>query len=120
MTESRVENSGDLYTPAKEHSMFARVTTLQVQPGKMDDGIRVYASLAPQLQSVKGFISTQLLIDRTANTALVVTLYETLADIEAGATLFQQSLANSGAEALLAGPTAFTVYEVALQVAAQP
>jgi heme-degrading monooxygenase HmoA len=120
MTESWVENNVDLYTPAKEHIMYARVTTLHAQPGKMDDGIRVFAALAPQLLSVQGFISTQLLIDRAANMALVVTLYETLADIQAGATVFQPSLASSGAEALIAGLPAVGVYEVSLQVVAQP
>jgi heme-degrading monooxygenase HmoA len=100
--------------------MYARTTTLHAQPGKTDEGIRIFESLAPQLKSVKGFISTQLLVDRTANTALVVTLYETLADLEAGTTIFQQSLANPSAAALITSPPVVAVYEVALQVAAQP
>ena len=97
--------------------MYARVSTLHAQPGNTEEGIRAFESLAPQLQSVKGFISTQLLVDRTANTALVVTLYESLADLEAGATFFQQTLANPGVAAILAGAPAVAVYEVALQVA---
>jgi heme-degrading monooxygenase HmoA len=100
--------------------MYARVTTIQGQPGTTDEGIRIFESLAPQLRGVKGFISTQLLVDRTANTALVVTLYESLADLEAGATVFQQSLANPSAAAILAGPPVVAVYEVAVQVAAHP
>jgi heme-degrading monooxygenase HmoA len=100
--------------------MYARVTTIHAQPGTTDEGIRIFESLAPQLRAVKGFISTQLLVDRTANTAMVVTLYDTLADLEAGAAVFQQSLANPIASAILAGPPAVAVYEVALQIAAQP
>jgi heme-degrading monooxygenase HmoA len=99
--------------------MYARVTTIQAQPGTTQEGIRIFESLAPQLQSVKGFISTQLLVDRTANTALVVTLYDTLVDLEEGTTFFQQSMANSGIAAIIAGPPVVAVYEVATKVAAQ-
>jgi heme-degrading monooxygenase HmoA len=100
--------------------MYARVTTIHARPGTMDEGVRIFESLAPQLQSVKGFISTRLLVDRTANSALVVTLYDTLVDLEAGTTLFQQSMASSGIAEIIAGPPAVAVYEVAAQVAAQP
>jgi heme-degrading monooxygenase HmoA len=77
MTGNWVENTGNVYIPAKEHIMYVRVTMLHAQPGKVDEGIRIFAEMAPQLHRVKGFISTQLLIDRAANTALVVTLYDT-------------------------------------------
>jgi heme-degrading monooxygenase HmoA len=107
-------------TQTKEPIMYARVTTLHAQPGNTDEGIRIFESLAPQLRGVKGFISTQLLIDRTANTAIVLTLYETLAGLEAGATVFQQSVANSGIAALISGTPAVAVYEVAARVAVQP
>jgi heme-degrading monooxygenase HmoA len=100
--------------------MYARVTSFHIQPGKTDEGIRIFESLVPQLKSVQGFISTQLLVDRTANTAMVVTLYETLANLEAGATVFQQNLANPGAAAIITSPPVVAVYEVALQVAQQP
>jgi heme-degrading monooxygenase HmoA len=100
--------------------MYSRVTTFQVQPGKSDESIRIIESLTPQLRSVKGLVSFQLLIDRTANSGLVVTLYETLADLEAGTALLQQTLANPSVAALMASPPVVAVYEVALQVAAQP
>ena len=97
--------------------MYARVTTFHGQPGKTEEGIRIFEAAAPQLKGIQGFVSTQLLIDRTANTALVVTLYETLADLEAGATLIQQL---PSVAAILASPPVVAVYEVAVQVAAQP
>lgn len=99
--------------------MYARVTTFHAQPGTAEEGIRIYQeSVAPILRGVNGFVSTQLLIDRTANTAMSVTLYETLADLEAGATVFQQQLADPRAAAILAGPPVVAVYEVAMQVTA--
>jgi heme-degrading monooxygenase HmoA len=100
--------------------MHARVTTFRVQPGKGEDGIRTFESIIPQLEEVKGFVSAQLFVDRTANTAMVVTMYETLAALEAGTTLFRQTLAAPSAAAVLAGPPVVAVYEVAVQAAALP
>jgi heme-degrading monooxygenase HmoA len=100
--------------------MHARVTTFHPQPGKSDEGIRLYESMIPQLKDLKGFVSTQLFIDRLANTAMVVTLYETLADLEAGATLFRRTLATPSAAAILTSPPVVAVYEVAVQAAVQP
>jgi heme-degrading monooxygenase HmoA len=99
--------------------MYARVTSFHGQPGTTEEGIRNFESLTSQLRGIKGFISTQLLVDRTANTAIVVTLYDTLADLEAGTAFFQQSMANPSLTAILAGPPVVVVYEVAVQVAAQ-
>ena len=48
-----------------------------------------------------------------------MTLYETLADLEAGATLFQQ-LTNANVAAILASPPVVAVYDVAVQTAAHP
>jgi heme-degrading monooxygenase HmoA len=96
--------------------MHARVTTGQFQPGTLDQFIRDFESVTPQLKGLQGFVSTQLLTDRAANTCLVVTLYETLADLEAGGTLFQQMLADPRVTAALAGPPAVAVYEVAVRV----
>jgi heme-degrading monooxygenase HmoA len=108
------------HTQAQEHVMYSRVTTFQIQPGTSEESLRTIESLTPQMRDVKGLVSFQLLMDRTANSGMVVTLYESLADLEAGATLLQQTVANPSVAALMAGPPTIAVYEVALQVAAQP
>ena len=100
--------------------MYARLTTCQIQPGKLDEFIRIFESLTPQLKDVKGLVSMRLLCDRTANTAMAESLYATLADMEAGTTLLQQTLANPSVAAILAGPPVIAVYEVAAQWAAHP
>ena len=97
--------------------MHARVTTGQIQPGKMDELIGFYESVAPQLKGLKGFVSTQLLIDQAANKVFVVTLYETLADLEAGDALFRQAMVDPRAAAALAGPPVVAVCEMAARVA---
>jgi heme-degrading monooxygenase HmoA len=99
--------------------MYSRVTTFHVQPGKSDESIRILESLTPQLRGVKGLVSFQLLLDRTANSGMVVTFYDTLADLEGGTALLRQTLANPSVAALMASPPVIAVYEVALQVAAQ-
>ena len=99
--------------------MYARVTTFHGKPGIADEGIDLYESKAALLKDVKGFVSSQLLVDRTGNTSMVVTLYETLADLEAGTTLFRQIVADPSVVATLASPPVSNVYEVAAQVAAQ-
>src|SRR5262245_45062715 len=96
--------------------MYARVTTGQVQPGKLDELIHLYEDLAPQLRGLKGFVNTQLLTDRAANKVIVVSQYETQADLEAVEALFRQSLADPRVAAALAGAPDIAVYEVAAQV----
>jgi heme-degrading monooxygenase HmoA len=96
--------------------MHARVTTGEIRPGTMDELIRFFEEVAPQLKSLKGFVSTQLLTDRAANKVFVVTLYDTLADLEAGETIFRQALADPRITAVMAGPPIVAVCEVAAQV----
>jgi heme-degrading monooxygenase HmoA len=116
--EARVGvRSVGLIIQAKEHSMYARVTTGQVQPGTTEDLMPLYEAAAHQQQAMQGFISTQLLIDRAANKFLIVTLCETLTDLEASDTVPRQTLADPRVVAALAGPPVIAVYEVAAQVA---
>lgn len=98
--------------------MYARVTTAETRPGTMDELIRFYEEVAPQLKGLTGFVRSQLLADRTANKVMVVSLYETLADLEAGETLFRQAMADPRAVAAGARPPTVAVYEVAVQVTA--
>jgi heme-degrading monooxygenase HmoA len=97
--------------------MHARVTTGQIQPGTLDELMPFYESAAQQQKGMKGFVSTQLLTDRTANTFMVVTLFETLADLEASETVPRQTLADPRVAVALAGAPVIAVYEVAVQVA---
>src|SRR5262245_48518334 len=96
--------------------MYARVTTLQSLPDRLDEGVRIFAALTPEIKSQQGFVSTLLLIDRAVNKAIVMTLWETQADLEASEANRQQQLANPSAAALLAGAPVVAVYEVAMRV----
>jgi heme-degrading monooxygenase HmoA len=98
--------------------MYARVTTGRFQPGTIEALMPFFASAAHQQQEMQGFVSAQLLIDRTANTFLVLTVCATLADLEASGTVPRQVLADPRVASALAGPPVIAVYEVAMQVAA--
>jgi hypothetical protein len=100
--------------------MYVRVTTGQMQPGTTEELMPLFESAAHQQQGMQGFVSAQLLIDRTANTFMIVTVCATLADLEASGAVPRQLLADSRVVAALAGPPVIAVYELAMQVTAHP
>jgi len=94
--------------------MHARVTTFQIQPGKFDEVIRLFESLVPK--SEQGFVTGLLLTDRAANKAITVTVWQTLADLNASDAYRQQQIASSQVAALLTGKPVTEVCEVAVRV----
>lgn len=96
--------------------MHARVTIGQVQPGMIGDLMPFYDSAAQQQGAMNGFVSTELLIDRAAYRWVVVTLFETLADLEASETVPRETMADPRVAAALTGTPAITVYEVAARM----
>ena len=100
--------------------MFARVTILQLQPGKLDEFIRVFQdSIAPAAAAQPGFGSITLLTDPRRNKVLAVGLWETEADLQAGETAYYQERL-AGISNLLAGPPVREVYEVGVQIDLTP
>jgi heme-degrading monooxygenase HmoA len=81
----------------------------------MDEFIHAFEAYTEQLKGIIGFVGTQLLTDRTANKGMIVTLYETLTDLQASEPFFRQALADPKFAALSAGPPVVAVYEVAAQ-----
>ena len=62
--------------------MYARVTTVQVQPAKMEEAIQITnESIIPAIRQQEGLISFTDLIDRSTGKATLVTLFETEADM---------------------------------------
>jgi heme-degrading monooxygenase HmoA len=98
--------------------MYTRVTTGQFRPGAINEFLSMFEAAAHQQQQMQGFVSAQLLIDRTANTFMVVTVCATLADLEVSGAVPRQLMADPRVAAVLAGPPVIAVYEVATQVVA--
>lgn len=93
--------------------MFARTLAVQIQPGRLDEAISVFAdSVIPAAQQQSGFISVMLLTDPATSSGLIVGLWETEADIAANEAngFFQEQLAKFGS--LFAAPPVRIVYEV--------
>ncbi len=97
--------------------MFAQVVRVQVQPGKTDEAIAIFKdSVMPAAQQQKGFRNGYLLVDRSANRGIGISLWETEADVVALATsgFYQEQVAKFAA--VFAGPPEREVYEVGVQV----
>jgi hypothetical protein len=90
----------------------------QIDSSTLDGLTPIYESAARQQQGQKGFVSTQLLADRAARRWMVVTLFETLADLEASETAARQALSDPRVAVTLAGPPVVAVYEVVARVVA--
>ena len=87
-----------------------------MKPGKMDEAIGVYRdSVVPILKAQKGFKALYWLGDRNTDKYLVITLWETEADMTATETsgLLQDVISKFAP--YVAEQTAIDRYEVALQ-----
>ncbi len=97
--------------------MHARVVTVQIQPGKMDETIGLFRdSVVPAAKAQKGFKGAYLLTNRSTGKGIAVSLWETEADLTAGETsgYYQEQIAKFGQ--LFAEPPLREAYEVSLQV----
>jgi len=94
--------------------VIARVTTLSVQQGKLDDVVRFAKNALQVIKREEQFRGYYGLADRQANKYVVILLWETEADLE----VFLQSpfhRENSATLlALLAEPPNVETYEVAV------
>ena len=94
--------------------MYARVTTFQVEPSKLDEALEVTQSaILPAMKQQQGFKGVLTLVDRPAGKAKSITLWETEADLKAGDSsgYFQQQVGKLAS--LVTAPPTREVYEVA-------
>lgn len=85
--------------------MFARVITVNVQPGKIDEAATVYRdSIIPAAKQQKGFSGAMLLTDPVTGKGISVTLWETEADQKASEASGYVSQQIGKITPLLAGP----------------
>jgi len=96
--------------------MQDREVTIQTQPGKTEEAIRIYRdSVIPAAKQQKGFKSALLLTDPSTGKGISVTLWETEADQKACETsgYFQQQIAKFAA--VFAGTPVLEAYVVSAQ-----
>ena len=95
--------------------MFARVSTLQGSPERMEQGISEYRDqTVPAARQQKGFKGAYLLVDRKSGKALSVTLWETEEDLRASDALADRLRAQAAQTTVAASP-AREVFEVAVE-----
>jgi quinol monooxygenase YgiN len=99
-----------------DNSMHARVTTVQAQPGKLEEVIRIVReSVLPAAKQQKGWKSLTLLADANAGKVVTVGYWETEADLVASETsgYFREQIEK--VVSLLVGPPVREIYEVRFQ-----
>jgi heme-degrading monooxygenase HmoA len=96
--------------------MHARIVTVQIQPGKIDELIRIFRdSIVPAAKQQKGFKRSFLLTDKKTGKGISVALWETEADMEKSeATGYQREQIGKVASLFSAPPTT-EYYEVSAQ-----
>jgi len=95
--------------------MHAQVVRVLVQPGKLDEAMRIRGdSVVPLARQQAGYRGGLAFVDRDSSRITAVFLWETRADLEAfaGSDLYQEQLRRVGP--YLAGPPEREVCEVGL------
>ena len=93
--------------------MFSQIVRVKIQPGRVDEAIAIFKdSVLPAAQQQTGFKNAYMLVDRSANRGIGLSLWETEADVAALATsgFYQEQIAKFAA--LFDGPPEREVYEV--------
>ena len=94
--------------------MYARIAEGQIQPGKMDEFLKIYRDSQLSInKQAKGFQSVRILTDSNTGKALAVSIWETESDARAGVGSVPELMARF--EGLLAGPPTFEYYEVSVE-----
>ena len=99
--------------------MHARVVTVQLKPEMRDEASRFYRdSDSAALKGQKGFNSTRFLTDGASDKCLMVTLWESEADLKASETngFLKEQLGHLGQ--FFATPPAIDRYEIDVEVKA--
>jgi heme-degrading monooxygenase HmoA len=105
--------------------MFARVTTVQGSPNRMDEGIRYFQEqVVPTVVALEGFQGAYLLINRTSGKTVRITFWETTEAEQASAAVVAQ-IRREGAEVLrdwrdpLPEQPVVEMYEVVVKVSSE-
>jgi quinol monooxygenase YgiN len=86
--------------------VYARVTTFQFYPDKLEQAHQMAESIAPAIRQQHGLKSYLELLDRTTGKALLISVFETEADAKAGVSSgFVQQQVDKVASLLVGAPT---------------
>ena len=95
--------------------MHARVLTMQYQPGKIDEVFQIFReSILSETKQQAGFQRVTVLLDRGADKAVVVSLWQTESDASGAGSNYMQVQLPKAASLFAAAPI-IEIYEVALE-----
>lgn len=93
--------------------MFARVTTVQTQPGKIDEAYGLWKeSLLPLYKQFPGFERAHIVANREANRAIVIAYWDAPASAQAASASGEIRAALGRFAPLFSGPPATDDFEV--------
>jgi len=99
--------------------MHVRAATVQIQSGKMQEGIDIYNSVLPTMKAQKGFQGAYLMTDASSGKVLSITVWESEADMmasESSGGYYQEALAKFGS--VFAGSPNLEHYELSVESSA--
>lgn len=97
--------------------MYGRVMTMEIRSGGEDEAIAIYRDcVVPAASEQKGFKGALLLVDRSTNRAMAISLWESQADIEAAMATGHLQPQAAKLISTFAAPPVRETYEVAVQV----
>ena len=97
--------------------MYARVTTFQIEPAKLDEALEVSrGSILPAMKQQQGFKGVLTMVDRQTGKATSITLWDTEADLKTGENsgYYQEQLGKLAS--FVAAPPAREAYEATLDL----
>ena len=96
--------------------MYARVTTIQFQQGKFEEGMQIAReSVEPAVRQQSGLKSFLALQDSNTGKGILISVFETEADARAGVSSGFVQQQTEKLASLLAGAPTVEFYEVATQ-----
>ena len=96
--------------------MFARVSTIQGKPERVEDGVRNYREqVMSTVKKMAGFKGAYFLVDRKTGKVVSITLWDTETNLQASAEAADRLRANASQTATAPKPPVVEIYEVAVQ-----
>jgi heme-degrading monooxygenase HmoA len=96
--------------------MFARVSTIQGKPERIEDGIRNYKEqVVPAAKKMPGFEQAFLMINRKNGRMIGITFWDTEKNLQASSAAANKLRAQGALTAGTAQPPTVEIYEVAAQ-----
>jgi len=96
--------------------MFARVSTIQGKPERVEDGIRNYREqVTPSVQKMAGFKGAYFLVDRKKGKVVSITLWDTEQNLQASAAAADRLRSQASQTAAAPKPPVVEIYEVAVK-----